>query len=123
MKCSRVSIGRLLISPSLLRTHDIAWPCRRDGTPDLRKETFRDMAESGGAAVVAPLCRLRNALSGLRLGVQLEVGSDSRNRTALFPFRSTTGRNQPSSSKFIFGCARWLRGLIQPPPAHAVAYV
>src|SRR5262249_27634773 len=47
----------------------------------------------------------------------------SLNGPPLFPFRSTTGRNQPSSAKYIFGCARWLRGLIKPPPGYAVAYI
>jgi DNA polymerase I len=107
----------------VLVKHDIAWPCRKDGNLDLRKETFRDMAEAPGASVIAPLVRLRMALSGLRLGIGLTVGSDNRNRTTLFPFRSTTGRNQPSNARYIFGCARWLRGLIKPPPGHAVAYI
>jgi hypothetical protein len=107
----------------LLVKLDIAWPCHPDGKLDLRRETFRDMAEARGIEVVRPLVVLRNTLSGLRLGIRLEVGSDDRNRTTLFPFRSTTGRNQPSNAKYIFGCARWLRGLIKPRPGYAVAYI
>ena len=53
----------------------------------------------------------------------LEVGADGRNRTMLSPFRARTGRNQPSNSKFIFGPSTWLRGLIQPAPGRALAYV
>ncbi|HKD77836.1 MAG TPA: DNA polymerase, partial [Ktedonobacterales bacterium] len=108
---------------NVLVERDIAWPCHPDGKLDLRKETFRDMAETPGASAIAPLVRLRNGLSGLRLGIGLTVGQDDRNRTSLFAFRSTTGRNQPSSSKYIFGCARWLRGLIKPPPGMAIAYI
>src|SRR6202008_4761107 len=48
---------------------------------------------------------------------------DGRNATLLSAFRSRTGRNQPSNTKFIFGPSVWLRGLIKPPPGHAVAYV
>src|SRR5262245_16952231 len=107
----------------LLVRHDIAWPCHPDGKLDLRKETFRDMAETPGASAIAPLVRLRNALSGLRLGIGLAVGQDGRNRATLFPFRSTTGRNQPRGGEFIFGCARWIRGLIKPPPGYAIAYI
>ena len=107
----------------LLVKHDIAWPRHADGKLDLRKETFRDMADSTNAQVIAPLLRLRNSLSGLRLGIGLTVGADDRNRTGLWPFRSTTGRNQPSSATFIFGCARWLRGLIRPPEGYAIAYL
>ena len=53
----------------------------------------------------------------------LAVGRDGRNRTLLSPFRARSGRNQPSNSKFIFGPSVWLRGLIQPPPGHGVAYI
>ena len=53
----------------------------------------------------------------------LTVGDDGRNRTPLWAFGSKTGRNQPSNTKFIFGPSVWLRGLIQPPPGHAVAYI
>jgi len=41
----------------------------------------------------------------------------------LSPFRSKTGRNQPSTSKSIFGGAAWLRSLIKPPPGTGIAYV
>jgi hypothetical protein len=71
---------------------------------------------------VAPLRELRHALSQLRL-TSLAVGSDGRNRCLLSAFRARTGRNQPSNSKFIFGPSVWLRGLIQPEPGYALAYV
>ncbi len=38
-------------------------------------------------------------------------------------FSSKTGRNQPSTSRFIFGAASWLRGLIQPAPGFGLAYI
>ena len=41
----------------------------------------------------------------------------------LSAYRSRTGRNQPSNTKFIFGPSVWLRGLIKPPPGNGVAYV
>jgi DNA polymerase I-like protein with 3'-5' exonuclease and polymerase domains len=41
----------------------------------------------------------------------------------LSAFRARTGRNQPSNSKFIFGPATWIRGLIKPTPGYAVAYI
>jgi len=62
------------------------------------------------------------ALGELRLE-QLAVGADGRNRTLLSAFRSSTGRNQPSNAKFIFGPATWLRSLIRPGPGAALAYV
>jgi DNA polymerase I-like protein with 3'-5' exonuclease and polymerase domains len=41
----------------------------------------------------------------------------------LSAFRARTGRNQPSNSKFIFGPATWLRGLICPQPGYGIAYI
>ena len=53
----------------------------------------------------------------------LAVGAEGRNRTLLSPFGARTGRNTPSNTKFIFGPAVWLRGLIRPDPGKALAYI
>jgi DNA polymerase I len=105
---------------ALLARHGIPWPRLESGQLDLSDETFRQMAKI--YPLVAPYRELRSALSELRLN-DLAVGMDGRNRTILSAFRSRTGRNQPSNSKFIFGPSVWLRGLIKPPPGYGVAYV
>jgi hypothetical protein len=104
----------------LLRLGITAWPRLESGALDLSSDTFRQMAKS--YAVIAPLHELRHAMSEMRLN-DLAVGHDGRNRTILSAFRAKTGRNQPSNTKYIFGPSVWLRGLIKPPPGHAVAYV
>jgi DNA polymerase I len=71
---------------------------------------------------VAPLRELRSSLSELHLG-DLAVGRDERNRCLLSPFRARTSRNQPSNSRYIFGPAVWLRGLIKPSEGTGIAYV
>lgn len=103
-----------------LAAQGIPWSRLPTGTLALDDNTFRDMARS--YPQVGPMRELRASLSRLRLS-DLAVGSDGRNRTLLSPFRSRTGRNQPSNSKFIFGPSVWLRGLIQPAPGNAVAYI
>jgi hypothetical protein len=103
-----------------LATLGIPWPLLESGNLALDDETFRQQARA--YPVVSPLRELRSALSDLRLN-DLAVGLDGRNRTILSAFRSRTGRNQPSNSKFIFGPSVWLRGLIKPPPGFGVAYV
>ena len=103
-----------------LATHDIPWPRLPSGALDLKDDTFREMARS--YPVLTPLRELRVALSQMRLA-DLAIGNDGRNRCLLSAFRARTGRNQPSNSKFIFGPAVWLRGLIQPKPGHGIAYV
>ena len=103
-----------------LAAHDIPWPRLGSGSLDLRDETFRDMARAYSA--VDPIRELRASLSGMRLS-GLQVGDDGRNRCLLSPFRARTGRNQPSTSKFIFGPSVWMRGLVRPEPGWGLAYV
>jgi DNA polymerase-1 len=98
----------------------IPWEKTETGRLSLSDDTFRQAAKSYPA--VSPLRELRSALADLRLN-DLSVGRDGRNRTILSGFRSRTGRNQPSNTKFIFGPSVWLRGLIKPPPGHGLAYV
>jgi hypothetical protein len=103
-----------------LAKHGIPWPRLESGALDLSDDAFRQMAKAHSC--VAPMRELRSALADLRLN-DLAVGHDGRNRTILSAFRSRTGRNQPSNSKYIFGPSVWLRGLIKPPPGHGVAYI
>jgi DNA polymerase-1 len=105
----------------LMAANGIPWARLDSGALDLTDGMFRQMAKSH-PIVVAPYRELRYSLSKLRLN-DLAVGRDGRNRAILSAFRSRTGRNQPSNSKFIFGPSVWLRGLIKPPPGCAVAYV
>jgi DNA polymerase I-like protein with 3'-5' exonuclease and polymerase domains len=55
--------------------------------------------------------------------IKLAVGSDGRNRCLLSPFWTKTGRNQPSTTKYIFGLPSWLRALIRPEQGKGVAYI
>ncbi len=71
---------------------------------------------------LSPLRELRHALGQMRLS-EFKVGADGRNRTMLSPFRSKTGRNQPSNNKYIFGSSVWLRSLIKPAEGWGIAYV
>jgi DNA polymerase I len=103
-----------------LDQNNIPWPTLPSGTLNLDDDTFRQMAKIHPK--ISQLRELRHALSQLRLN-DLAVGKDDRNRCLLSPFQSRTGRNQPSTSKFIFGSSVWLRGLIQPMPGWAVAYL
>lgn len=99
---------------------NIPWPALEDGHLDLEDDTFREMEKA--YPIVAPLRAVRNMLSEFRLG-KITVGRDGRNRTVLSAFRSTTGRNQPSNDKYVFGPSAWYRGLIMPPPGCAVSYL
>ncbi|MBY0459805.1 MAG: hypothetical protein K2V38_21005, partial [Gemmataceae bacterium] len=99
----------------------IPWPRRPGGGLALDDDTFREMARAYPAEV-GPIRELRHALGQMRLN-ELAVGPDERNRCLLSAFRSRTGRNQPSNTRFIFGPSCWLRSLIRPEPCRALAYV
>jgi len=103
-----------------LIAHRIPWPRLDSGRLDLSDAAFRQMAKAHPR--VSPMRELRSALSDLRLN-DLAVGQDGRNRTVLSAFRSRTGRNQPSNTRYIFGPSVWLRSLIKPPPGFGVAYI
>ena len=98
----------------------VPWPRLPSGQLALDDNSFRIMARR--FPQIEPIRQLRVTLSQLRLE-ELAVGSDGRNRAMLSAFRSKTGRNQPSNSKFIFGPSAWLRGLVKPLPGYGLAYL
>jgi hypothetical protein len=103
-----------------LAMKDIPWPRLESGALELKDDTFREMARA--YPEIAPLRELRVSLSQMRLS-DLAIGNDSRNRCLLSAFRARTGRNAPSTTKFIFGPSVWLRGLIKPEPGMSLAVV
>jgi hypothetical protein len=113
------AFSSLLFEQYLIR-HGIPWPRLEGGGLMLDDDTFRD--QSKAHPQLRNLHELRTALSRLRLS-DLSVGNDGRCRTLLSAFRAKTGRNQPSTSRFIFGPSRWIRQLIKPGPGMALAYV
>jgi DNA polymerase I-like protein with 3'-5' exonuclease and polymerase domains len=98
----------------------IPWPRTETGRLSTTEATFKDMAKMHPE--VAPLRELKASIDQLRLK-DLAVGKDGRNRVLLSPFGTRTGRNSPSSSRFIFGNSVWIRGLIKPAPGCALAYI
>ena len=111
--------GALALEAYLERA-GIAWPRRDSGALALDDETFKERARAHSEP--EPFRQLPKTLAELRLQ-DLAVGSDGRNRCLLSPFGARSGRNRPSSSRFIFGSAAWLRRLIQPPPRYGLAYL
>ncbi|MGC3991643.1 MAG: DNA polymerase [Chthoniobacteraceae bacterium] len=103
-----------------LKQEDLPWPRTALGKPKLDRDTFSELAKSYPQVEMLKL--LRVTLSQFRTH-SLPVGSDGRNRTLLSPFASKTGRNQPKTSEFIFGAAKWMRGCIRPAAGMALAYL
>jgi len=103
-----------------LSANGISWPRTEKGNLELNDNTFKDMVIS--YPQLQGLKDLRYILWQLRLS-DIPVGSDGRNRCLLSPFGTKTGRNAPSTSKFMFGPAVWLRSLIKPEKGKVLAYI
>jgi hypothetical protein len=103
----------------LVRRRRMSWPTLESGKLDTKDQTFREMA--GKYPFIEPLRELRFSLAKLKLN-DLSVGNDGRNRTPLWAFGTKTARCAPSTSKYIFGPAKWLRFLITPPPGRVLVH-
>lgn len=98
----------------------IPWPRLMSGHLDLSDKAF-EMQERAWPALM-PLRQLRQTLGQLQMD-GLRIGVDGRSRTSLRPFGSITGRNQPSTTSFAFGPAKWMRGFIRPHEGYGIAYI
>jgi DNA polymerase-1 len=105
---------------SFVRGEKLAWPRLCSGRFDLKERTFREIETL--YPEIRRLREVRSILSKMKLR-DLSIGPDGRNRVLLSPFASVTGRNQPSTSKFIFGNSSWMRGLIKPEFGKSLAYI
>jgi DNA polymerase I-like protein with 3'-5' exonuclease and polymerase domains len=103
-----------------LQENNIPWESTPSGLPKTDNKYMHEQAKKHPE--LKPLQELRFSLGQLKLN-DLQIGNDGRNRCLLSPFASITSRNQPSTSKFIFGNATWLRFLIKPPKDYAVCYI
>jgi DNA polymerase I len=104
------------------------WPPQPDGIwPAVNKEVLKMMedlypGEEGEEGTIADFRQLRATVSQFR-DIKLAIGRDGRNRTALLPFATKTGRCAPSTTEYIWGVAKWMRRLIQPGPGMALGYL
>lgn len=105
---------------AFLNRNNISWPRLPSGALDLQDDTFKSMSRTHPQ--LNPLRELRSELSKFRLA-SLAVGDDSRNRCMLSMFSSKTGRNQPSTSKFVFSLSAWARGFVKPQEGWSLVYV
>jgi hypothetical protein len=103
-----------------LIANSIPWPRLESGKLSLDDDTFKQMAISHPQ--LNELRELKTTLSQTKLN-KINIGLDGKNRTMLSPFSSITGRNQPSTSSFIYGPSAWIRSAIKPAEGMAVAYI
>ena len=120
---SRIYDGTRFVTRAFIEwinAHQLPWPLSPTGQPLLDRTTFEQMSRR--YPQVKPIAEVRRFLSRIKPPA-FTVGADGRNRAMLSPYRSKTGRNQPSNARFIFGAPAWARGLIQPKPGYGLAYI
>lgn len=100
--------------------NNIRWRRTPTGKPRTDGDTFKEMAQT--YPQLTPLKELKHTTGQLKLK-KLQVGDDGRNRCLLSPFGTITGRCAPSTAKYAFGPAKWMRSLIKPEPGMALAYL
>jgi hypothetical protein len=107
------------------------WPRTPTGRPSLEEKALEAQELLHPELPALRLFReLKATLEQMKLG-GLPVGGDGRHRFSVHPFRTITGRNAPTGGKddsgqpmpFIFGTAKWMRGLIKPLLGYGVAYL
>jgi hypothetical protein len=104
-----------------LNSEDIPWPLTPTGRLSTAEDTFEEQVEI--YPQLRPLCELRSALGQLKEDEGLQVGRDGRNRSPLRPFSTSTGRNAPSTTRFVLGKGKAFRHLIMPGLGMAVAVI
>jgi DNA polymerase-1 len=105
---------------SYVARRGFSWPVTPCGLLKTDRDTFKQLILL--YPELAPLHELKSTLS-LMKRESICVGSDGRNRTSLHAFRSKTSRNQPGSTKFIFGAPSWMRSFVKPENGMALAYI
>jgi DNA polymerase I len=93
------------------------WPRLESGRLDIDSDAFRMMSHIPG---VAGIHALRDSI-GFIVRARLPIGPDGRNRPALFPFCTATGRN--AHAKSPFNAHAGLRSFILFPPDAIGAYL
>jgi|WetSurMetagenome_2_1015567.scaffolds.fasta_scaffold10609_4 DNA polymerase I len=103
-----------------IQDNQIPWDLTKTGLPLMNKDYLEDKVKSH--VQLRPLFELRRTLGQARL-IELSVGPDGRNRSALMPNLTKTQRNRPSSNRYIFGAPSWQRHLIKPGIGMALSYI
>jgi hypothetical protein len=104
------------------RRMGLKWPSTASGLPATNDRTFRRMIVSHPEVALQPLHECRRSVE-LLSKFEITADADGRSRCWLAPFRSESGRNQPSNSRFVFGAPSWVRHLIKPPEGWGLAYL
>jgi DNA polymerase I len=112
----RSRMSRLIID----RGYAPAWPRLDSGLFKLDRKTIAEMARPHLFPELEELAALRQFLGHMR-PFDFDLGNDGRARTSFFPFSTKTGRNAPSTTKYVLMTDKGFRGFLQPALGWSVA--
>jgi hypothetical protein len=90
----------------------------KTGAPSCATKLIKSMVDT--YPLLGVYYEYKRMIDALR-SLKLEIGSDGRNRRWLNPFATKTGRNNPSTNRYIFGLPHTMRSFIKPGPGMALA--
>jgi DNA polymerase I len=102
------------------RGYATAWPLLDSGMFCLDKKTIWEMSQASAFPDLADIAALNGYLGHLR-PFDFDVGRDGRARTSFFPFSTKTGRNAPSTTKYVLMTDKGFRGFVQPKAGWSAA--
>ena len=102
------------------RGYGCIWPRLESGVYALDRETIAEMAQPHVFPELGDTALLGRYLGHMR-PFDFDVGDDGRARTSFFPFSTKTGRNAPSTTKYVLMTDKGFRGFIQPARGWSIA--
>lgn len=95
-----------------LNRHDIPWEATATGAPRTDEEYLTQLSKSH--PILDPYLQVRRLAEKFKMLGGLAIGPDGRNRCLMSPFSTKTGRNAPSTKKFLFAMPKGFRRLVNP---------
>jgi len=96
-----------------LNRNSIPWEATETGAPRTDERYMSQLCR--GHPILEPYVNVRELADKYKMLSGLAIGPDGRNRCSMFPFSTKTGRNAPSTKKFLFAMSKAFRRLVKPP--------
>lgn len=104
-----------------LNRNEIPWEETATGAPRTDESYLRSLAKR--YPILEPYTATRALADKYKMLGGLAIGPDGRSRCLMSPFSTKTGRNAPSTKRFLFAMPKAFRNLVKPPPDYGFAQI
>jgi hypothetical protein len=104
-----------------LNRFEIPWESTATGAPRTDEEYLVQLSKEH--PVLEPYLRAKALADKFKMLGGLAIGPDGRNRCLMSPFSTKTGRNAPSTKKFLFAMPKGFRRLVKPPSGYGFVQI